>query len=172
MTFKYPLKIAHSLLGVISSLPSMSIEVHGMGIFEKIFEIGNSMIDVVQASGSQIPHEIYGICQDPFEMFVRTLSQTPNSQKQYASLLLAKVAEKPEIQRFSQILSPALSVSPMEGKPLPPTEGPARANPWSGSVMGEIEDTGQTMYKVEEEENGDGREAWGYNNAWNPEIDT
>ncbi|KAM3075982.1 hypothetical protein ACMFMG_006505 [Clarireedia jacksonii] len=173
MTFKYPLKIAHSLLGVISSLPSMSIEVHGMGIFEKIFEIGNSMIDVVQASGSQIPHEIYGICQDPFEMFVRTLSQTPNSQKQYANLLLAKVAEKPEIQRFSQILAPALSsVSPVVGKSLPATEGPTGGNAWRGSVVGEIEDTGRMMYKAEEEESGQGMEAWRYNSIWIPEVDT
>jgi hypothetical protein len=176
MTFQYPLQIAHSLLGVISSLPSMSIEVHGMGIFEKIFEIGNSMIDVVQASGSQIPHELYGICQDPFEMFIRTLSRTPNSQKQYASLLLAKGAEKPEIQRFSQILAPALSVSPgeREGKSLPRIECPTRANSWSRSVVGEIEEAGRTVYKVEEEEeNADGREAWRYNtNMWNYEIDT
>lgn len=108
MTFKYPLQIAKSLLEVISSLPTTSIEVHGMGIFEKIFEIGCSMVDVVQASASS-PSSSYtysslashGPSQDPFEMFVHTLSQTPNSQKLFASLLLAKAAEKPEIRRYS-----------------------------------------------------------------------
>lgn len=186
MTFRYPLQIAHSLLGVISSLPSTSIEVHGMGIFEKIFEIGNSMIDVVHASGSHIPHESYGIGQDPLEMFVRTLSQTPNSQKQYANLLLAKAAEKPEIQRFSQVLAPALALSPVDGTLRPATEEPTRAKEWRGSVVGEIEVTGQMVYKVEQENNGNDREAWRYNNngndreawrcnnndVWSPEMDT
>lgn len=109
MTFRYPLKIAHSLLDVISSLPTHSIEVHGMGIFEKIFEIGNTMLDVMQACGSSIPNESYGVVQDPFEVFVKTLSQTPNSQRQYANLLLAKAAEKPEIQRFGISLNGPLS---------------------------------------------------------------
>ncbi|CZT45012.1 related to transcription activator [Rhynchosporium secalis] len=108
MTFQYPLKIAHSLLDVISSLPTSSIEVHGMGIFEKIFEIGNTMLDVLQACGNSLnlglPGETYGVGRDPFEMFIKTLSQTPNSQRQYAALLLAKAREKPEIQRFSMPL--------------------------------------------------------------------
>jgi hypothetical protein len=106
MTFKYPLQIARSLLEVISSLPTTSIEVHGMGIFEKIFEVGCSMVDVVQASAassqsSTSTMSTHGLTQDPFEMFVQTLSQTPNSQKLFANLLLAKAAEKPEIRRYS-----------------------------------------------------------------------
>jgi hypothetical protein len=108
MTFRYPLKIAHSLLNVIASLPTTSIEVHGMGIFEKIFEIGNTMLDVIHACGNNIPHEFYGVTQDPFQVFVKTLSQTPNSQKQYAKLLLAKAEEKPEIQRFTSNLMPTI----------------------------------------------------------------
>jgi hypothetical protein len=128
MTFRYPLKIAHSLLNVLASLPTSSIEVHGMGIFEKIFEIGNTMLDVMQACGTNIPHENYGVVQDPFDMFVRTLSQTPNSQRQYAALLLAKAAEKPEIHRFSQTLAPALS----SGLPVSTNGGPTIGGPTIG----------------------------------------
>ncbi|RDW68268.1 hypothetical protein BP5796_08925 [Coleophoma crateriformis] len=160
MTFSYPLKIAHSLLDVISSLPSPSIEVHGMGIFEKIFEIGNTMLDVMQACGQNIPSENYGIAQDPFGIFVRTLSQTPNSQKQFANLLLAKAAEKPEIQRFSQNIMPTLGImTPGEGIPSletpsnvtynPAATGqatslipPSTSRPWRGSIVGEITDDG------------------------------
>ncbi|KAG4413768.1 hypothetical protein IFR04_013118 [Cadophora malorum] len=165
MTFRYPLKIAHSLLDVISSLPTHSIEVHGMGIFEKIFEIGNTMLDVMQACGSSIPNESYGVVQDPFEVFVKTLSQTPNSQRQYANLLLAKAAEKPEIQRFGMSLNGPLSavsgsvegseglISPIEGgfPYLGTTDGNAPGSEldvgmeglpvprgWRGSIVGEI----------------------------------
>ncbi|KAF7961241.1 hypothetical protein EAE96_000907 [Botrytis aclada] len=156
MTFRYPLNIAHSLLSVISSVPIASIEVHGMGIFEKIFEIGNSMVDVMQAYGSQIPHEIYGICQDPFDMFVRTLSQTPNSQRQYAALLLAKVTGKPEIQRFSHNLTKVLSISPAPGA----IESNANLAPhirepqWRGSIVGELKSDDDAVHRVERERHG------------------
>lgn len=121
MTFSYPLKIAYSLLGVISSLPGHSIEVHGMGILEKIFEIGNAMMDVMQACGSTgylragfagaavSVGRGGGVWTDPFEIFIRTLSCSPNSQRQYANLLLAKAREKPEVMRFSGGVAPALT---------------------------------------------------------------
>ncbi|KAI5920894.1 hypothetical protein F4810DRAFT_702675 [Camillea tinctor] len=40
MTFAFPLCIARDTASILQSLPSTAIEVHGMGIFEKIFEIG------------------------------------------------------------------------------------------------------------------------------------
>jgi hypothetical protein len=187
MTFRYPLKIAHSLLNVISSLPTTSIEVHGMGMFEKIFEIGNTMLDVMQAYGTNIPHEHYGVVQDPFDMFVKTLSQTPNSQRQYASLLLAKAAEKPEIQRFSETLTPTLTNHdlsvPMNGvefgvggsMPMPVGAGvpfvtadgllaPVPARQWRGSIVGEINDDG--AYKVEDDVTEEQGGSWSDNTVW------
>ncbi|TAQ86323.1 hypothetical protein B7494_g5378 [Chlorociboria aeruginascens] len=138
MTFRYPLRIAHSLLTIISSLPKTSIEVHGMGIFEKIFEIGNSMLDVMRMYGPNMRHENYGVAQDPFGMFVRTLSQTPNSQRQFADILLQKAEETPEILRWSGGLRPAISDGEFdlagdkdEGLVLPGRE-------WRGSIVGEI----------------------------------
>jgi hypothetical protein len=184
MTFRYPLKIAHSLLSVISSLPITSIEVHGMGIFEKIFEIGNTMLDVMQACGTNIPHEHYGVVQDPFDMFVKTLSQTPNSQRQYANLLLAKAAEKPEIQRFSQTLAPALShnglpvsmsgldfgVGSAEGAaPFVTVDGlmaPVPARQWRGSIVGEIDEDGVYKVEVDGADDQGGSNSWSDNTVW------
>lgn len=145
MTFSYPMKIAHSLLAVISSLPTTSIEVHGMGIFEKIFEIGNTMLDVMQACGQSVvlPVENYGVSQDPFSIFIKTLSQTPNSQKQYASLLLAKAAEKPEITRFGAGLVPELGGHAMipEGMEFSGEGAPSlQGRQWRGSIVGEMDD--------------------------------
>jgi hypothetical protein len=177
MTFRYPLKIAHSLLDVISSLPTTSIEVHGMGIFEKIFEIGNTMLDVMQACGTSIPNDSYGVAQNPFEVFVKTLSQTPNSQRQYANLLLAKAAEKPELQRLTQTLTPALAD---HGMMPPPVDflgyGHANGNglvppvqrEWRGSIVGEIGDDGS--YKVNEDAQEDQQVLWAENAIWIPET--
>ncbi|KAH8819937.1 hypothetical protein F5884DRAFT_30693 [Xylogone sp. PMI_703] len=132
MTFSYPLKIAYSLLSIISSLPGKSIEVHGMGIFEKIFEIGNAMLDVVHAcgnaalvrtgySGTAIGLGRGGIWIDPFEVFIRTLSQNPNSQTQYANVLLAKASERPEIMRYSGGIAPPLGLSAPRYDDAPPS---------------------------------------------------
>ncbi|KAE8452517.1 hypothetical protein EG329_000420 [Mollisiaceae sp. DMI_Dod_QoI] len=172
MTFRYPLQIAHSLLNVISSLPTTSIEVHGMGIFEKIFEIGNTMLDVMQTCGTTIPHECYGVVRDPFELFVKTLSQTPNSQRQYANLLLAKAAEKPMMRRFSDHLTPELhghgglvptpgldfaaaagiefvGSATTPGASLMPPAPVGQGRHWKGSVVGEIAEDG--TYKGNED---------------------
>lgn len=150
MTFCYPLQIANSLLSVISSLPTTSIEVHGMGIFEKIFEIDNSMMDVMQAYGPNIQHEKYGISQDPFELFIKTLSQTPNSQKQYASLLFAKAAEKPEMQRFGSGLRPSLQdptivslFDPQVSEVIPSNTASVpyqSERQWRGSIVAEVDE--------------------------------
>ncbi len=40
-----PLAIARRTAGVLQNLPSTAVEVHGMGIFEKIFEIGTWCIN-------------------------------------------------------------------------------------------------------------------------------
>ncbi|KAL1849920.1 hypothetical protein Daus18300_013115, partial [Diaporthe australafricana] len=49
MHFGFPLAIARSTAAVLQSLPSTAVEVHGMGIFEKIFEIGTWCMNVLGA---------------------------------------------------------------------------------------------------------------------------
>lgn len=49
MHFAFPLAIARSTASVLQSLPSTAVEVHGMGIFEKIFEIGTWCMNVLGA---------------------------------------------------------------------------------------------------------------------------
>ncbi|ROW03956.1 hypothetical protein VSDG_00961 [Cytospora chrysosperma] len=49
MHFAFPLAIARSTASVLQSLPSSAVEVHGMGIFEKIFEIGTWCMNVLGA---------------------------------------------------------------------------------------------------------------------------
>lgn len=49
MHFAFPLAIARSTASVLQSIPSSAVEVHGMGIFEKIFEIGTWCMNVLGA---------------------------------------------------------------------------------------------------------------------------
>jgi hypothetical protein len=191
MTFAYPLKIAHSLLNVISSLPTTSIEVHGMGIFEKIFEIGNTMLDVLHAyggvggglEGGGLGGGARGVVQDPFEVFIKTLSQNPNSQRQYASLLLQKAAEKPVLGSSLGlgIGAPGVGLLPPasglgvdfghSGDTIGATSaagddggmgmGAGIGRRWRGSIVGEIEDDGS--YKVHDD-TVENQGSWGLDN--------
>lgn len=140
-----------------------------MGIFEKIFEIGNTMIDVMQACGPNMQLEsMYGVSQDPFEMFVKTLSQTPNSQSMYANLLMRKVEERPEVRRWSDHLMPEISghgVGALELAGTVPFSNvgmlaPQPVRRWRGSIVGEITDD-----SVEKPEEGDDHDT---NTAWIP----
>ncbi|EFX06231.1 c6 zinc finger domain containing protein [Grosmannia clavigera kw1407] len=168
MRFAFPLAIASRTASVLQSLPPQAIEVHGMGIFEKIFEIGTWSMNVLQAcdmagagtglngSGGAMGMDFAGATDlgvlgvgrvgfsiDPLEFFVRTLSASPNSRKQYAERLLLFASENPGGMRMS--LSPALSA------PSSPEFG-SSPNIWSrdensnqttgilGSVLGEVPD--------------------------------
>jgi len=182
MTFSYPLTIAHSLLSIISSLPSTSIEVHGMGIFEKIFEVGNTMLDVMQACGPSLPHSLgkSGISpQAPFEIFVKTLSQTENSQSQFANALMRKASEKPEIWRWGGGIGRSLSNSHEEVVDVADQR-------WRGNIVGEADgnesslprpkksETSPVEEEVEHESNGIPQTAqqWAYqeptSTVWDP----
>ncbi|KAK7747665.1 hypothetical protein SLS62_008991 [Diatrype stigma] len=60
MAFSFPLAIARDTVTALQALPSHAIEVHGMGIFEKLFEIGSSYFQVLGAydsgGGASSPH--------------------------------------------------------------------------------------------------------------------
>ncbi|EPE03049.1 c6 zinc finger domain containing protein [Ophiostoma piceae UAMH 11346] len=136
MRFAFPLTIASRTAAVIQSLPPRAIEVHGMGIFEKIFEIGTWSMNVLQAcdmagasgnsvagGGANMGMDFAGASDvgvlgvgrlsysvDPLEFFVRTLSASPNSRTQYAERLLMFANEQTGGMRMA--LSPSLSYPP------------------------------------------------------------
>ncbi|KAF3765723.1 hypothetical protein M406DRAFT_255756, partial [Cryphonectria parasitica EP155] len=105
MHFAFPLAIARSTAGVLQSLPSSAVEVHGMGMFEKIFEIGTWCINVLgaidRASSTVLGVSRKGVAIDPLEFFVRTLSATPNSRTQFAERLLMFAQERPGGMRMA-----------------------------------------------------------------------
>lgn len=109
-----------------------------MGIFEKIFEVGNTMLDVMQACGPCLPQTFAeSPVQAPFEIFIKTLSQNENSQRQFANALLMKASEKPEVFRFGGGIS----------RRLMPAD---TREPWHGSILGEF--TGEDSLMPESEE--------------------
>ena len=66
MTFGFPLSIARDTVAVLQSLPSHAVEVHGMGIFEKIFEIAYSCVGILGMSDTH-HHSRYSYQPPGFE---------------------------------------------------------------------------------------------------------
>ncbi|EEY16836.1 RING-3 [Verticillium alfalfae VaMs.102] len=94
MCFSFPLSVARDTAAILASLPPKAVEVHGMGIMEKIFEIGTWCVNVLGAcesvgfapGGMDLTAGDLGVLntgrrsssKDPIEFFVRTLSASPN----------------------------------------------------------------------------------------------
>ncbi|KAF9876386.1 C6 zinc finger domain containing protein [Colletotrichum karsti] len=124
MCFSFPLTVARDTASILASLPSKAVEVHGMGIMEKIFEIGTWCVNVLGAcesvgfttamdftSGEMgvLGSGRKGASLDPIEFFIKTLSASDNSRKQFAEKLLTAAGENPGSMRTQ--LSPAMSMA-------------------------------------------------------------
>ncbi|KAK3344235.1 hypothetical protein B0T25DRAFT_321578 [Lasiosphaeria hispida] len=155
MQTAFPLAIAHRTARVLQSLPPEAVEVHGMGIFEKIYEIASSFVEVLSPRGGGRSRNAFGMdfanigagsdlgifgvgrrgfTVDPLEFFVKTLTSTPNSKIQFADRLLRLAHEKPGAIKMA--LSPMLlPVSPWGTKGSQAWPGST-----AGSVLGEVTD--------------------------------
>ncbi|KAK3370738.1 hypothetical protein B0T24DRAFT_513711, partial [Lasiosphaeria ovina] len=100
--FAFPLTIACRTASLLATLPRSAVQVPGTSIFEKIFEIGISCINFLDAcaanlaiSGVSVTNVTAGFLDgiewrngavtiDPVELFVKALSSNPNSLTQFA----------------------------------------------------------------------------------------
>lgn len=90
MTFQYPVDISRDLIGMTSQFSQQSMEVHGIGLIEKLFDVACSLTDVL----SLLPPN-----PDPFQLgprdylhdFMTLLSVLRNGDHRFLPLLLAKV---------------------------------------------------------------------------------
>ncbi|KAL2835420.1 hypothetical protein BJY01DRAFT_76872 [Aspergillus pseudoustus] len=93
-TFSYPEDIALSLLQVLTSLPQESVEVHGLGIFEKINDVGNTLADFIHCSTDLTGWtETMAQNLDRLSSIRNYLSLSPNANVKYAVSLGRRLAE-------------------------------------------------------------------------------
>ncbi|KAI4729143.1 alpha-glucosidase [Aureobasidium sp. EXF-10728] len=88
-TYAYPIHIASSLCEALKTLSSAAIEVHGLGIFEKQFEIAYSLLDALTLSDgtqSQDHHET-------LRSLLESLSASPKSRDVYVRILQKKMGQ-------------------------------------------------------------------------------
>lgn len=92
MSFKYPIEIARDLITMSSQFSQQAMEVHGVGLIEKLFDVACTLTDVMAC----VPME-----QNSFEIgprdylgrFLNLISTLRGGQSRYLALLLQKINE-------------------------------------------------------------------------------
>ena len=95
LTFRYPLRIAQDLAISTWKLPLHSMQMHGIGLTEKVFDIAFTLIDVMacipsteaKAGAFEVGPE------DNLKHFFSLISQLPGGENKYLPLLVTKVEQ-------------------------------------------------------------------------------
>lgn len=92
MSFRYPIEISRDLIAASSTFTQQAMEVHGIGLIEKLFDVACTLTDVVAC----VPIEQYTFEYGPrdyLNQFLSLISQLRGGQQRYLPLLLSKIQE-------------------------------------------------------------------------------
>lgn len=90
MTFQYPVEIARDLVSMTSQFSQQSMEVHGIGLIEKLFDVACSLTDVLSLLPAN-PQPFTTGPRDYLHQFMTLLSVLRNGDSRFLPLLLSKV---------------------------------------------------------------------------------
>ncbi|KAI9771888.1 MAG: hypothetical protein M1840_001658 [Geoglossum simile] len=122
MTFKYPIEIARDLLAVTGQLSRQSMEVHGIGLIEKLFDVAYALTDVMAC----VPLDSSTLKIGPHDYlmeFVNLLSTLRGGDSRFLPLLLTKIHDSLPHLSPSPSLSPAGTCS-LSAEDIMETEPP------------------------------------------------
>ncbi|KAI9769321.1 MAG: hypothetical protein M1839_003744 [Geoglossum umbratile] len=122
MTFKYPIEIARDLLAVTGQLSRQSMEVHGIGLIEKLFDVACTLTDVMAC----VPLDSNTLKLGPRDYlmeFVNLLSTLRGGDSRFLPLLLTKIQDSLPHLSPSPSLSPAGTCS-MPAEDIMDTQSP------------------------------------------------
>ncbi|MCJ1465560.1 hypothetical protein MMC07_004178 [Pseudocyphellaria aurata] len=90
MTFGYPIEIAKDLVSVIGDFSTHSMEVHGLGLIEKVFDIACTLIDVMSCVPIESRQFELGP-RDYLKKLIALISSLRGGETRYLPLLKAKM---------------------------------------------------------------------------------
>ncbi|KAK6438595.1 hypothetical protein LTR95_005199 [Oleoguttula sp. CCFEE 5521] len=91
-TYEYPIEIATSLCEVVKSLPPVAIQAHGLGIFEKQFEVAYSLLDALTICGYSKKARHH----ETLRYLLLSLSASDSSRQVYVRTLERKMGQSAE----------------------------------------------------------------------------
>lgn len=92
MTFSYPVDISRDLITMTSGFSQQSMEVHGVAIIEKLFDVACSLTDVLSLLPTPSDPFVTGP-RDYLNQFLSLLSTLRNGDHRFMPLLMQKVHE-------------------------------------------------------------------------------
>ncbi|KAF2171866.1 hypothetical protein M409DRAFT_18098 [Zasmidium cellare ATCC 36951] len=98
-SYDYPLTIASTLCDIVKSLPPIAIQVHGLGIFEKEFEIAYSLLDTLTFSNTAHGIEHH----ENLRYLLLSLSADPSSRQIYVRTLEKKMGGSAEPRKYRSL---------------------------------------------------------------------
>ncbi|CAD0112806.1 unnamed protein product, partial [Aureobasidium uvarum] len=90
MSFKYPIEISRDLIAATSGFSQAAMEVHGIGLVEKLFDVACTLTDVMSCVPFEQHTFEYGP-RDYLNQFLSLISTLRGGQQRYLPLLLSKI---------------------------------------------------------------------------------
>ncbi|TKA71511.1 hypothetical protein B0A49_06877 [Cryomyces minteri] len=90
MSFKFPIEISRDLVSVASGFSQQAMEVHGIGLIEKLFDVACTLTDVMSCVPIEQHAFEYGP-RDYLNQFLSLISTLRGGQQRYLPLLVTKI---------------------------------------------------------------------------------
>lgn len=90
MSFQFPIEISRDLLAATTQYSQQSMEIHGIGLVEKLFDISCTLVDVISYVPIEQESFEYGP-RDYLQQMMRLISNLRGGQQRYMPLLLSKI---------------------------------------------------------------------------------
>ena len=106
MSFKFPIEISRDLVNATSQFAQHSMEVHGIGLIEKLFDVACTLTDVI----SCVPYEQQSFQYGPrdyLQQLVTLISNLRGGQQRYMPLLMSKINEAMPNQPGRSLVPPS-----------------------------------------------------------------
>ncbi|KAL8723921.1 MAG: hypothetical protein Q9181_007082 [Wetmoreana brouardii] len=116
MTFGYPIEIAKDLVAVTSQLSWQSMEVHGVGLIEKLFDVACTLIDVI----SYVPLESQNFSvgpQDYLNHLIHLISTLRGGESRYLPLLVTKIRDTLPPHMAASVTQPMVPIKVEHNSP-------------------------------------------------------
>lgn len=113
MSLNYPIEVSRDLVAATSQFSQTSMEVHGIGLLEKLFDVACTLTDVISCIPSGTPTFDFGP-RDYLSQIIQLITKLRGGQQRFMPLLTAKIHDTmPPAISYSLPLVPATSTSTM-----------------------------------------------------------
>ena len=111
MSFQFPIEVSRDLLSATSQYSQESMEIHGIGLVEKLFDISCTLVDVISYVPIEQDNFKYGP-REYLQQMMTLISGLRGGQQRYMPLLLSKMNDTmPNAPNYSLPSLPSSSTS-------------------------------------------------------------